>query len=128
MCPKCKTNDPERIGRITPNPAKKIREGLYNCRDCRRQFSVTVGTIFEDSHIPLRKWLIAWYLLCASKKGISSLQMQRMLGLGSYKSALFLMHRIRHALKDPVFEGELDGDYAGVKTRCLRPPDEPREN
>lgn len=56
-----------------------------------------------------RKWLIAWYLLCASKKGISALQMQRMLDLGSYKSALFMMHRIRFALKDPVFDGKLDG-------------------
>ena len=75
----------------------------------QKQFTVTVGTIFEDSHIPLRKWLIAWYLLCSSKKGISSLQLQRNLELGSYRTALFMTHRIRFALKDPSFSDKLSG-------------------
>ena len=70
---------------------------------------MTIGTIFEDSHIPLRKWLIAWYLICSSKKGISSLQLQRLLELGSYRSALFMAHRIRYALQDPAFNDKLDG-------------------
>ena len=70
---------------------------------------MTIGTIFEDSHIPLRKWLIAWYLLCSSKKGISSLQLQRLLELGSYRTALFMTHRIRHALKDSGYAEKLDG-------------------
>src|SRR5262245_27710523 len=80
VCPHCggKTS-----WEIKPNRNKKIRAGLRHCTDCKKQFTVTVGTIFEDSHIPLRKWLVAWYLLCSSKKGISSLQIQRMLGLGS---------------------------------------------
>jgi transposase-like protein len=75
---------------------------LWKCRDCREQFSVTVGTLFEGSKIPLHKWLQAVYLMCASKKGISSHQLHRMLGI-TYKSAWFMTHRIREAMKDPVF-------------------------
>ena len=79
------------------------RPGLYNCRACRNQFSVTVGTIFEDSHIPLNKWLMAFYLLCASKKGMNANQLHRMLGI-TYKSAWFMVHRIRHAMtQEPLF-------------------------
>src|SRR6266513_1985112 len=111
VCPhlNCKNADQKRIWKIEENAEKKIRAGLYQCAKCKKQFTVTVGTIFEDSHIPLRKWLIAWYLLCSSKKGISSLQIQRMLGLGSYRSALFMMHRIRYALKHPSFSKQLSG-------------------
>jgi hypothetical protein len=75
-----------------------------------------VGTIFEDSHIPLRKWLIAWYLLCSSKKGISSLQLQRILELGSYRTALFMAHRIRYALKENGFADKLDGTIEADET------------
>ena len=109
VCPRCQQTEIDRIRKVKANKDKGIREGLYRCNDCRRNFTVTVGTIFEDTHIPLRKWLIAWYLLCSSKKGISSLQLQRMLELGSYRSALFMTHRIRHALKDPVFNEKLSG-------------------
>src|SRR6266481_307306 len=109
VCPHCKNADHKRIWEIKENPEKKIRAGLYHCAECGKQFTVTVGTIFEDSHIPLRKWLVAWYLLCSSKKGISSLQIQRMLGLGSYRTALFMMHRIRYALSHPAFTGMLKG-------------------
>src|SRR5712672_3131189 len=94
-CPRCQNNAKARVYKMRGD---SIRAGLYNCRNCARSFTVTVGTIFEDSHIPLRKWLVAWFLLCSSKKGISSLQLQRMLGLGSYHTALFMMHRIRYAL------------------------------
>jgi transposase-like protein len=86
---------------------------------------VTVGTIFEDSHIPLRKWIIAWYLLCTSKKGISALQVQRMLDLGSYRTAWMMMHKIRFALKDPAFADKLSGTvevdetYIGGKRRGM---------
>ena len=82
VCPHCKNADAKSIWKIQANPAKKIRAGLHRCAKCDKEFTVTVGTIFEDSHIPLRKWLIAWYLICSSKKGISSLQLQRHLGLG----------------------------------------------
>lgn len=109
VCAHCKNADPKRIWEIKENRAKKIRAGLYHCAECNKQFTVTVGTIFEDTHIPLRKWLVAWYLLCSSKKGISSLQIQRMLGLGSYRTALFMMHRIRYALAQPAFTGMLKG-------------------
>jgi transposase-like protein len=121
VCPHCKNADQKRIWEIQPNEAAKIRAGLYQCAECKKQFTVTVGTIFEDSHIPLRKWLVAWYLLCSSKKGISSLQIQRMLGLGSYRTALFMMHRIRYALSHPSFTGmlsgvvEMDETYVGGK-------------
>jgi transposase-like protein len=123
VCPHCKNADQKRIWQIKENQAKKIRAGLYHCAACNKQFTVTVGTIFEDSHIPLRKWLVAWYLLCSSKKGISSLQIQRMLGLGSYRTALFMMHRIRYALAQPAFTERLSGvvevdeTYVGGKIR-----------
>src|SRR6202453_4832314 len=109
VCPHCETNDQAKFSTIAANPAKKVRAGLRWCSNCEKQFTVTIGTIFEDSHIPLRKWLIAWYLLCSSKKGISSLQLQRNLELGSYRTALFMSHRIRYALKDPVFKLKLSG-------------------
>lgn len=115
VCPHCGNADAASIYDITPNPDKKIRPGLRECKACNRQFTVTVGTIFEDSHIPLRKWLVAWYMLCSSKKGISALQMQRMLELGSYRSAWFMMHRIRYALRDPVFTAKLGGGGGTVE-------------
>src|SRR5947207_12390068 len=122
VCPHCKNTDQERIWTIKASPTAKIRAGLRQCAECKKQFIVTVGIIFEDSHIPLRKWLVAWYLLCSSKKGISSLQIKRMLGLGSYRSALFMMHRIRYALAHPAFTEqmsgviEMDETYVGGKT------------
>ena len=123
ICPHCKCNDHSKFSGIAANPKKKIRAGLRWCSNCQKQFTVTVGTIFEDSHIPLRKWLIAWYLICSSKKGISSLQLQRLLELGSYRTALFMAHRIRFALRDPVFNEKLSGTvevdecYVGGKPR-----------
>ena len=109
ICPHCKCSDQSKFSNIAANPEKKVRAGMRWCANCQKQFTVTIGTIFEDSHIPLRKWLIAWYLICSSKKGISSLQLQRNLELGSYRSALFMAHRIRFALKDPAFKDRLSG-------------------
>jgi len=123
VCPHCKNNDAKKIWKIQPNSKKKIRAGLYRCAKCDKEFTCTVGTIFEDSHIPLRKWLVAFYLNSASKKGISSLQLQRVLGLGSYRTALFMQHRIRHALRETSFNEKLSGTvecdetYVGGKTR-----------
>jgi hypothetical protein len=94
---------------IAANPEAKTRAGLRWCSNCKSKFTVTIGTVFEDSHIPLRKWLIAWYLICSSKKGISSLQLQRLLELGSYRSALFMAHRIRYALKETGYAEKLAG-------------------
>lgn len=76
---------------------KSNRPGLYKCADCREPFTVTVGSIFERSKIPLNKWLLAVYLLCSSKKGMSSHQLHRMLGV-TYKTAWFMTHRIREAM------------------------------
>jgi transposase-like protein len=90
-CPHCGLID------ATPLKGKKHREGVYQCNKCREQFTVTVGTVFERSKIPLNKWLLATHLLCASKKGMSAAQIQRMLGV-TYKTAWFMMHRIREAM------------------------------
>jgi transposase-like protein len=101
---------------------KPGRKGLWKCHKCRKQFSVTVGTIFESSHIPLNKWLAAIYLLCSSKKGMSAHQLHRMLGV-TYKSAWFMAHRIRHAMVDSgsleKMKGivEADETYVGGKYR-----------
>jgi transposase-like protein len=114
-CPHCGS-----VGRSWPIKASvesEVRPGLYECADCHKQFSVTVGTIFESSHVPLRKWLIAWYLACSSKKGVSALQLQRQLGLGSYRTAWFMLHRIRYALRDPEFTApKLGGKGRVVET------------
>jgi ISXO2-like transposase domain/Transposase zinc-ribbon domain len=109
ICPHCQCKDQKKFSNIKPNPAAKTRAGLRWCSNCKGKFTVTIGTIFEDSHLPLRKWLMAWYLICSSKKGISSLQLQRQLEIGCYGTALFLSHRIRHALKDDSFAEKLNG-------------------
>ena len=91
VCPHCGS-----LGRVYEIKGKTTRIGLKKCGACRKQFTVTVGTIFEDSHIPLNKWLMAIHLLCSSKKGMSAHQLHRMLGV-TYKSAWFTAHRIRYA-------------------------------
>ena len=105
-----------KFSNINANPDAKTRAGLRYCSNCKGQFTVTVGTVFEDSKIPLRKWLIAWYMLCSSKKGISSLQLQRNLELGSYRTALFMAHRIRHALKENGYAEKLAGTVEADET------------
>ena len=94
VCPHCGVVD-----NATELKGKAHRAGLYQCRECSKQFSVTVGTLYERSHIPLHKWLLATHLLCASKKGISAHQLWRMLGFGSYRTAWFMAHRIREGMK-----------------------------
>ena len=80
------------------NPEGKERHGLWKCRECRKQFTVRKGTIFEESHLPLHLWLQAIHLMVSSKKGISSHQLHRVLGI-TYKSAWFLTHRIRECMR-----------------------------
>ena len=112
--------------RLTPKPDSKRpgRKGLLKCKACRKQFTVTVGTIFEDSHIPLNKWLIAIYLVCSSKKGMSAHQLHRMLGI-TYKASWFLCHRIRYAMQQPAMLEKLSGiieadeTYIGGKERGI---------
>lgn len=78
---------------------KSMGPGWYHCKDCRRKFTAAVGTIYERSHIPMTKWLLATHLMCASKKGISAHQLHRMLGL-PYKTAWFMAHRIREGMRE----------------------------
>ena len=85
--------------KITAMKGKAHRHGLYNCKECREQFSVTVGTTFERSKIALNKWLLATYLMATSKKGMSAHQLHRMLGV-TYKTAWFMAHRIRAAMTE----------------------------
>jgi transposase-like protein len=94
-CPHCGNADPNRIHKLQ---GKSTRPGVYKCNECEKPFSVTVGTVFERSHVPLCKWVYATHLLTASKKGISSHQLMRMLGV-SYKTAWFMSHRIREAMR-----------------------------
>ena len=81
------------------------RVGLYKCRACEEQFSSTTGTILEQSHLPIRTWLMAFAILCSAKKGVSALQLQRQLALGSYRTAWHLCHRIRHAMSNEPLAG-----------------------
>src|SRR5689334_9190894 len=105
VCPHCGERE-----RITKLQGKAHRTGLYRCKACAKQFTVTVGTLYERSHIPLSKWLLATHLLNASKKGISTHQLHRMLGI-SYKSAWFMTHRIRAGMVDtPAPDDGLGGE------------------
>jgi len=97
VCPKCGAENPYRISR--KSATKNLVKNLYRCRECRKDYTATVGTIFEDSKIPLSKWFAAIYLMCASKKGMSAHQIHRELDV-TYKSAWFMCHRIREAMRD----------------------------
>lgn len=94
VCPHC--GGVERIGKMG---GKSTRIGTYKCYQCRKPFTVKIGTIFESSHVPLHLWLQAMYLIAASKKGVSSNQLHRMLGV-TLKTAWFMSHRIREAMRD----------------------------
>jgi transposase-like protein len=110
-CPRCKA----KVKSLNTD------KDLLYCKDCDYQFTATSGTIFHDSHLPLIKWFMCVYLLCESRKGMSANQMKRMLGV-SYKTAWYLCHRIRHAMKivdAPMLDGkvEMDETYVGGRKR-----------
>jgi transposase-like protein len=123
VCPHCGG-----VERISKMGGKATRIGLYKCYQCRKQFTVKVGTVFESSHVPMHLWLQAMYLLCSSKKGISSNQLHRTLGV-TLKTAWFMSHRIREAMRtvglapmggggktveaDETFIGRLEGQPKG---------------
>jgi transposase-like protein len=128
-CPHCGNADPDKI---TSLKGKAHRPGLYQCNECREQFTVMVGTVFERSKIPLNKWLLATFLLLSSKKGMSTRQIHRMLDL-PHKTAWFMTHRIREALKEgkmftPLGGAgstvEVDETYVGgkAKNRMFKEP------
>jgi len=103
VCPHCGSVEATKL------QGKSTRPGVYKCRGCEKPFSVTVGTVFERSHVPLTKWLLATELLTSSKKGISSHQLSRMLGV-TYKTAWFMSHRIREAMALPAKRGPMGGE------------------
>jgi len=119
VCPHCNSGNVTRL----QGDSTKTRDGVIQCNDCRKQFTVTVGTVMQGSHITLRQWIQAFYSMCSHKKGVSALQLQRNLGLGSYHSALHLAHRIRLAMReDPLVSAlkgvvEVDETYVGGKPR-----------
>jgi transposase-like protein len=129
FCPHCGSTNAKRLppqrGRKTKaHPEGALRKGVVQCNDCRQQYTVTVGTVFESSKVPLHKWLYVNHVLCSSKKGTSAHQIARNIGV-SYKTAWFMMHRIREAMKD-VDGGpiggfgktvEADETYVGGKTK-----------
>lgn len=133
VCPHCKNHKAKPIYKMESKPdtktANRIRPGLYCCGACRKTFTVKVGTVLSDSHIPISKWLMAMFILCSSKKSVSAHQMHRMIGV-TYKTAWFLCHRIRYAMgtdpKDPKLSGtvEVDETYVGgkgeLRTKHLR--------
>lgn len=126
-CPRCGVMG----DRITKLAGKSTRPGVYKCKDCRKPFSVTVGTVMERSHIPLSKWLLAAQLMASSKKGMSAKQLERMLGT-NYETAWFLFHRLREAatslaagpLGGPNTVVEADETYVGgkAKNKAFGPP------
>ena len=126
VCPHCGV-----VEKIRKLKGKAHRPGLYQCQACQKQFSATVGTLLERSHVPLHKWLLCAHLLCAGKKGTSSHQIHRMLGV-TYKTAWFMTHRLREAMRDhsPSPLGgankvvEADETYVGskAKNRAFGPP------
>ncbi|MFA5968914.1 MAG: IS1595 family transposase [Sphingomonas sp.] len=125
VCPRCGSLD-----RITKLAGKSTRPGVYKCNECAKPFSVTVGTVMEDSKIPLNKWLLAFRLLAGGKKGFSAHELHRALDI-TYKSAWFLEHRIREAMKTdggplggPDMVVEADETYVGgkAKNRAFRAP------
>jgi transposase-like protein len=127
ICPHCGVLN--NAYRLEPQKSKKdthVRKGVWKCGGCRQQFTVTVGTIFADSHIPLSKWLLAYHLLCASKKGMSAHQLHRMLKV-TYRSAWFMAHRIRYTMTQEPLSSKLTGiievdeTYIGGKVRYSQP-------
>ncbi len=108
-CPRCGVMD----DRITKLKGKSTRPGVYKCKDCRKPFSVTVGTVMERSKIPLCKWVMAAQLMASSKKGMSALQLHRMIGT-TYETAWFLFHRLRECATDPK-RGPIGGENKVVE-------------
>ena len=109
VCPKCGT-----VNQATLMHGETTRSGLYQCNACREPFTVTVGTLYERSHVPLHKWLAATHLMMASKKGMSALEIGRLLGL-SKKTAWFLCHRIRESLRETKLATPLGGQNKVVE-------------
>lgn len=125
VCPHCGSKN-KHYELKAKTSKSELRSGVWKCKDCRKQFSVTVRTVFEKSHVPLSKWLLAVQLLCSSKKGMSANQLKRMLDV-TYKTAWFMEHRIRYAMEhnyeiEKKLSGivEADETYIGGKFKGKR--------
>jgi transposase-like protein len=107
VCPFCRI--PQKVYALDSKPESthRLRGGVYKCAGCRRKFTVRQGTVFEDSRIPLHKWLLAMHLMCVTQKGLNAAELQRELGLRSYRTALLLTHRIEWALSQTPFAEEM---------------------
>jgi transposase-like protein len=125
VCPHCQNTGEKLISKLAAQGTRQrgVRHGVYFCGACRRQFSVTVGTVLERSHVPLSKWLLALFLLCASKKSVSANQIHRMIGV-TYKTAWFMCHRIRFGMTpqrwaEAKLKGtvEVDETFVGPKAK-----------
>ena len=103
VCPHCQSTNATRLN------GQAHRPGLIQCNGCQGQYTVTVGSVMEGTHLPLQKWVLAFHLLCSSKKGFSAKQLQRELELGSYQTAWHLAHRIREAMSNGPFAEVLQG-------------------
>jgi transposase-like protein len=122
VCPHCNS---DKVYKLTPKGDTKtsVRKGVYKCASCRKQFTVTVGTVMERSRIKIADWLMGFYLMCSSKKGISAHQLHRTLGI-TYEAAWFMAHRIRFAMTQEPLSGmlmtgtvEADETYVGGKEK-----------
>lgn len=109
VCPRCGIDG----DRITKLKGKSTRPGVHKCKDCRKPFTVTVGTVMERSKVPLNKWVLAAQLMASSKKGMSAKQLERMLGV-TYETAWFLFHRLRECALDPS-RGPVGGENKVVE-------------
>src|SRR5579863_2168031 len=114
FCPHCGVQG--EAYRLMPKEGTKthVRKGVWKCGACREQFTVTVGTVMEDSHIPLHKWMMAFHLMCSSKKGMSAHQLHRMLGIG-YRGAWFMAHRIRYCMTQEPLKSKMSGPDSTVE-------------
>jgi len=127
-CPNCGSKNVTKLSANATSHQTSTRDGVIQCNECRKQFTVTIGTIMERSHITLRQWIQAFYTFCEHKKGISALQLQKKLGLGSYRSAWFMLQRIRNAMgNDTMFnllkgDNEIDETYIGGSVRKENKP------
>ena len=95
ICPHCGSRKSTKLNGTAHRP------GVIQCNECRDQYTVTVGSVMESTHIDLNKWILAFHLMYSDKKGISRMQLKRELELGSYQTAWFMAHRIRHAIPNP---------------------------
>lgn len=123
-CPHCGNCDQAKLGSIAANEATKVRAGLYICRECKKQFTVTVGTVMESSKLSMRIWLYIIASMVVAKKGVSAKQIQREFGSKNYEAIWFACHRVRHALSGggALLGGsgrivEADETYIGGKPR-----------